>query len=217
MIITESDNSDTLEYRLIAQSALALETVSLRLHVTALGSASEASPAELYPRIHEALEAFVPANWHLHQLARTEDATGFERVELQATARIDVDQNYNLSARARAASREGLSLSRPEVDYRLPAERISGLLAGLRGQLLQEIASQVLEYRRLTGRDWRIGSIRFGVEGELEGRRSAKGAYLQSLSEDAGKAGGGLADGEGLALIAEVQLRAGPVPASGGQ
>jgi hypothetical protein len=205
--------ADTLHYRVQMQKTLPQNDVRVRVGITALVNTKDQDQQSLLAHIRERLADFIPAEWALFKIERNADAAGYERVTLKASARIPHTQNYNLTERARLASRDGLALTEPETDYALPAAEVAEVLHELRTEALAEIANQIKDYNHVTGRHWRIGDIKFGIPDEVEEfvRRTSKGAYRaqpEAYLEDA-DATGGLTAAERIVLIASVTLRAG--------
>ena len=118
---------DTLRYRAIAQRTLAQETVCIGIQVTLLVSAAQTDQAALQREIRHTLGRFIPGvDWVFSTLRREPNpAVGFEQINVRASARIPSAQNFNLDKRARRAGHEGLTLSHPEVDYRLPVSLVN--------------------------------------------------------------------------------------------
>ena len=205
---------DTLRYRAHAQMILAQEDIRVLVSITALVSDREAGQADIHQRIHAALKEFVAADWILSRIQREGETAGYERIQLQASARVSPDENHRLEERARRASREGLTLASPQVDYALPARRINEAVQKLREQILRDVQHQTERFREVTGRHWRLGDVEFGVEtgSWSEERRSGKGSYRSDeakfLSRDNDEDEAAILTGaERIMLIANVTLK----------
>lgn len=205
---------DTLRYRAHAQIILAQEDIRVLVSITALVSDRETDQTLIHQRIHTALREFIGADWLLSRIQREGETAGFERIQLQASARVSPDENHRLEERARRASREGLTLASPQVDYSLPARRINETVQKLREQILQDVQHHSERFREVTGRDWRLGDVEFGVEtgSWSEERRSGKGAYRSDeakfLSRDNDEDEAAILTGaERITLIANVTLK----------
>jgi hypothetical protein len=189
MSITEEElargyaNVDLLRYRVFSQKTLPQDDVRISVSVSALISTREADSSVIYEQIRSALHDFIATEWTLSRIERQGDAVGYERVQLHADARVAPKENYNLGERARAASREGLALTDPEVDYSLPASRVSQAVQLLREEALREVQEHIARFTEVTGRKWRLGDIEFGVEGPgtMANVRSLKGAYRSEI------------------------------------
>ena len=66
---------------------------------------------------------------------RDRHSTHHEQVSITASARIPSSQNHNLRERTRLASREGLTLSQPNVNYSLPVSQVNRVVHELRGEI----------------------------------------------------------------------------------
>ena len=187
-----TSQDDSLRYRIIAQRTLSQETVSVTINVTLLVSANQTNQASLQRLVRDALTHFIPkSEWVFSTLYRDANAVvGYEQVSITASARIPSSQNHNLRERTRLASREGLTLSQPNVNYSLPVSQVNRVVHELRGE------------------------IEFGIGGRNE-EHSAKGAYRSTGYEDIlDPDGAGLSGAERISLVAEVCLRAVNRPAA---
>lgn len=211
--IAAIQTDDYLRYRLVASRTLAQEDARIRVDVTALVSTGQTDQVELERRIRGALMSFVAAEWSFSAIRRLGEAVGFERLCLQASARVPNREIYNLEERARRASTEGLALGAPKVDYRLPSKRVNEIVQELRAEIVQEVKHHIEQFRQLTGRSWRIGDIVFGAWDPRDEFRTTKGAYRSTSGSEevaylAEAEEQGIFGTERITLVAEVSLRA---------
>lgn len=206
------DQDDSLNYRLVAYQTLPQETVKVTVSVTMLVGANQTDQATLQIRIRDVLTRFIPdCNWVFSVLERsTYHVAGYERINLQAAARVPSSQNYNLLRRAQLASCEGLSISDPLVNYDLPTSTVDSVVAHLRMQILQQVQKEAHEYSYATGRQWRVGFINFGSEDDYY--VTAKGASRSPGGEDleVDDVVDGLSGAQQISLTASICLRASP-------
>ena len=211
------DQVDTLRYRVHAQVTLPQKDIRVVVAVTALVAGPDSGSAAIRLRIREALREFIAADWVLSRIRRDSATAGYERIELMASVRVPPEENHHLEERARAASRDGLTIGSPEVDYALPAERITAAVQKLREQILVDVQAQMARFNEVSGRNWRLGDVEFGVESGSwqEGRRSGKGALLndsprifEAAADPADESG--LTGAERIELLAGVMLKAMP-------
>lgn len=216
LVLDHPHLTDTLRYRVLARKVLPQGDVKMAVPVVALVQADDRDQAALERRIREALEAVVAAKWGLARIVREADATGYERVRLVATARVGAAENWNLAARARAASREGLQIGTPKVDYALSREKVDAAYEALRLEILKRAEAHAAELSGAGGRAWRVGDIAFGVSDpdSFGGRVSPKGAYrdeteaiFAEMDADEGD-GEAMAGAERISLVAAVTLKA---------
>lgn len=206
---------DTLSFRLYAYQTLPQETVKITVSITMLVSTNQTDQASLRVRIREVLARFIPdCNWVFSVLDRgVHPVAGYERINLEAAARVPSNQNYNLNRRAQLASIEGLSITDPRVDYNLPTRVVNQAVADLRKDILRQAQAEAADYRCLTQRDWRIGSISFGWDDDCYGHNvTSKGAMRQAGSEglEVDDPVDGLSGAQQISLRAEVRLHANP-------
>jgi len=216
LVLDQPHLIDTLRYRIQARKTLPQEDLRLAVRVTALVHAGERDQAALEGRIREALAAFVAAAWSFSRIERDADAAGYERVGLVASARVRAAENWNLTERARLASREGLQIGAHKVDYSLSRERVDTAFDELRLEILRRAEAQARTLSEGSGRTWRVGDIAFGAidAGEHGQRVSAKGAYrdqdevLFAALDDSEGEGEAMAGAERISLVAAVTLKA---------
>ncbi len=206
--------TDSLRFRIRVQKAIAQQDLRIGATITALIPAAEPGGLELRQQVRNALKAFVDADWSFSRVARATDGSGYERIELRAFARISVAENFNLHERARAASREGMVLSSPTVDYSLSRTQVDEAMEELRLEAILRAERQAATISERTGRTWRVGDIVFGVAdwSDSAGRMTAKGGYRSSedetfadgVEDDEASA---LSPAERVALIASITLK----------
>lgn len=210
---SQDQQVDTLRYQIQAQRTLAQEKPKLTVTVTALVSNKDSNHLKIEKRVSAALNQFVKADWtfsHLHRLA---DPAGYERVLMKASARIKASDNYNLDERSRAASTEGLSITRAEVDYTFSPQQVAETLKELRLEILAEATKQASAFSKQSRRAWRVGDISYGAAGEehrnpyasrlgLSSGRHASSANRENDEED------GLTESEKIELVGTITLKA---------
>ena len=100
----------------------------------------------------------------------------------------------------------------PRVSYALTSQRVNETVEELRRRIVEDAKRQIMEFDQLTGRNWRIGEITFGICDNRSEVRSGKGAYrvsddaIADLFSEADDAG--MTSAERISLVAEVTLRA---------
>ena len=203
---------DSLRFKLFAQKVIVQEDARITVEVHSLVSTAQNDRKSLEQRIRAALNSFIAADWAFSTIQRGGEAVGYERVTLNASARIPLPEVYNLEERARQASAEGLSLKEPKINYSLPSQRVTDTVQELRGKIVEDAKRQIEEFNQMTGRTWRIGDIAFGLWDNRGEYRTGKGAYrvsddaiadLLSEADDAG-----MTSAERITLVADVTLRA---------
>ncbi|MFN7219305.1 MAG: hypothetical protein ACK5UX_01530 [Burkholderiales bacterium] len=203
---------DTLRFRLQAQQIVHQEDARISVEVHALVSTAQPEGEPLEQRIRAALNTFIRSDWSFSSIRRVGDAVGFERVALYAATRTPIAEIHNLEERARTASREGLSLKEPKVNYGVPVQRVNDAVTQLRAQIIEDAKREIIALNKLTGRTWRIGDIVFGMGDVRSEHRTGKGAYRSEDDEMADLLGGDTADprmtsAERISLVADVTLR----------
>lgn len=196
---------DTLRFRLTASRTLPRSDVRVTVQVHTLVSTGDHDHDGLVARVRAALARFIDTAWTVSGVTRTADDTGFERVELTASALVPVRENYNLQERARRASAEGLAITDPSVDSRLPGKVIAEATLDLQEYVVDLAQQRIARFNKATGRDWRIGDIQFGVDNESYDVSSKlarrETALLDGATDDL------LTTSERLLLVAQVTLK----------
>lgn len=209
-LLTNPKPDDTLRYKVLVTKAVPQDTVRISVDVTALARPDEPSDQVLSARVRPALEQFIRGDWMLSGLERHEDAVGFERLSMRATARVPFAENLNLVDRARLASQKGLSISTPVVDRALAPDKVTAVVRDLWFQVIEGVRAHVVEFDRLTGRRWRIGDIEYGLPERGSERVRMKGASRDEADQfwaDVDDAAA-LQGAERISLLAQVTLRA---------
>lgn len=200
---------DTLRLRLTAERLVKRTSIAVMVEIVALISTQDRDTAALETKVRAALKCFIDAHWHTASSERTRDDSGFERVKLVGYARVPRDENVNLVERARLASSEGLAIQNPGVDYKVASSVLVAETEKLHGDLIRQTQARITEFNELTGRQWRIGNIQFGVNNRDEAEYSTKlarreAARFGSDEHDV------LLTSERISMIAEVELRSVP-------
>jgi hypothetical protein len=207
-------DAQTLRYRSAAQKNVPRDTVRVNITINALVSNADRDHGALQRRMRETLGRFIPVEWVLTAPRRQADTSGFERVTVEANARAPLAENYNLAERARLAGSEGLSLTEPVVNHRLPAAKVATAVQDLRLNIMKEAIEQAKGFSQVSGLNWQLADIEFGVGSLQPEYRNAKGAYREELddidSEDAPEPAA-----ERIRLVAAVILKVAPAAARG--
>lgn len=207
-LISSCRRDDSLQYRVQANRLIRKEGVRISVKVTALVTTRDYNQQALEQRILQALNRFIAAKWIFFGMKREADAAGYERVTLTAAATVGTSENWNLQERAREAGGDGLSMSDVAVSYASSIAEIDGVVNQLRVDILEQVNIHLDHYRKMTGRQWRIGAIVFGV-GDEDRSYTGKGARRLDSGTDNSIEHDEMMDGsERITLRASVELRA---------
>jgi hypothetical protein len=196
---------DTLRFRLSAARIVPGTSVRINAKLVALVDSKDTDQDALEARVLEVLSRFIDAKWTISSLARSVDNSGYERVAVDANTRVPPRENYNLSERARAVSSPGLAIQSTEVDYSLEPKVLEQHTEELQDELILVAQKRVQRFAELTGREWRIGDIKFGVQDDNEVEHYSPKGMARKRAMDGGD---GFGVAERLVLLAEVSLRA---------
>ena len=205
---------DTITLQLRDEATVVNDTVRLTVPITAL-IADDTAEETIRSDIRNALAKFIPgAEWQFNNIIRSADGTGYERMHLNAVARVSERENYKLEQRAKEASRQGLQISTPHVDTTIPAAKLEEAERALRVSLTKKAVEEQRLLSEAAGRSFRLHSLNFLNAGDVVHRKSAMlNATAASASygsgfalEAVGSAGDNLSNAQKITLSAEVIL-----------
>ena len=176
-------DSQTLRYRSTAHKNVPRDTVRVNITINALVGTSDRDHAALLQRMRETLKRFIPVEWVLTAPRREADSSGFERITVGANARAPLAENYNLAERARLAGSEGLYLTEPQVNHRLPGAKVAAAVHQLRIDLMNEAMAQAESFKQSSGLNWQLADIEFGVGSLRSEQTNFKGAYREEMDD----------------------------------
>lgn len=152
---------DTITFALRASKVVINKTVRIAAQIVAL-SPDENSEAALRADIKAVLAAFIPgAEWQISGIHRNTDDSGYERVNLTASCRVDEKENYNLESRAKKVSKTGLQITDVTADTTVPQGDLEAAERELRQTILKDAMAECKALAEISGRDYRIKSLGF--------------------------------------------------------
>lgn len=200
---------DTINFELTVEKVIVNDTVKMVANIEALVT-TEQSDGELRAEIRTTMKKFIDTDWQFSNLQRRADSAGFERVSLQASARVSETENYNLDARAREVSRPGLTVSYVQVDTSVPQARIDAAEQEMRLALLAKATDEATKVADLTRRSYRVHTVNFNTQADISLSNRSKGitltngmTYGSGFSDE-----GGLGNAQKLTMRASVALAA---------
>ena len=104
----------------------------------------------------------LPTEWATSFASRSDDDSGMEQINLQASTRFPEAKTAGLSDRLRKASRSGLSLKLRNIEFRPPQKQIDKITKNLRAEIYRLAQEEADTLNRALPSDtlpWRIGSI----------------------------------------------------------
>lgn len=204
---------DTVTFQLRAEKTVVNDTVRITVPVTALVT-SETAEETLRVDINEALKGFIgAADWKFQNITRSPDGTGYERVSLVAVARVSERENYNLDARAKAVSRQGLQLAAPQADTTVPAAKLEEAEKELRLEILKKAHNEAADLGEAINVKFRVFDLNFQNQGDPVFRKGGNATMASAQSYGSGfdleaPGGGSLANAQKVTLSANVTLAA---------
>lgn len=207
---------DTLRYKVYVSKAVPRGDVTISTSINLLVSAKENTPEQINARLAEALKDFIPGTWDIVGSNRSSFTPGFEKIVVDAIAKVPAEQNRNLQERARKAAREGLEFGEITVKRSLPQDQVNQIVKDLWFDAVLRVEDHIQEFNKRSSRTWRIGDIVFGVpgNGQRESQRFSKGGYREDVDDVLGDlVESGLAGAEKISLIADVTLKSAHVNA----
>ena len=176
-------DAQTLRYRSTSHKNVPRDTVRVNITINALVGTADRDHETLLQRMRETLKRFIPVEWVLTAPRREADSSGFERVTVEANARAPLAENFNLAERARLAGSEGLYLTEPQVNHRLPVAKVAAAVHELRIDLMKEAMAQAQSFSQASGLNWQLADLEFGISSMQHEYRNAKGAYREEMDD----------------------------------
>lgn len=201
---------DALRYKVYVSRAVPRADITISVVITLLVPSSENTPEQINQRVNAALNDFISGDWQFVGTSRSAVTPGYEKVAINAVAKVPADDYRNLQERARKAARDGLEFGQVNVKRALPEEQVNQVVTELWFETVALVDGHIAEFAKRSNRHWRIGEIVFGVpaSGKRHSEQLGKGAYREDLDEVLGKLiESGLAGAEKISLIADVTLR----------
>ncbi len=186
--------NDTLNFQLRDDKTVTSDTVKVIVIINALVE-GETTEAALRIDIKKSLTAFIDAEWQINGIERTSDTSGYEKVSLRATARVNERENYNLDNRAKDVSRKGLQFTSVQIDSTIPAHLLDAAEKELRSKLLAAAVAEAKELSEVAGREYRVQQIAYQNDGAAVYRKSP-GAFAATAAVSNSTYGGGFSDDE---------------------
>lgn len=190
-----------IHFTLTEESTLVNETVKITVHVNVL--AVDKDETSVRAEIRGALEKFIPGTeWQFSNQRRGDD-NGYERVTLNAVARVKETENYSLEQRLEAVSKMGMKLQLQGVDDTMPQRAIQDEEQALRLRILTKALEEADKVVALTRRDYRLGQVQFGQNQQF----ASKGITASlAATAHAGGSDAGFGSSQKLRLTANVTL-----------
>jgi hypothetical protein len=200
---------DTLSYKVYVAKAVPRGDVAITVNLQMVASTSDNDINTINARLKNVLLDFIGADWRFVGHTREGPAPGYEKIAVQAIAKVSAEENRNLEERARKASRDGIEFGGVAVKRTLPQDHVNQIVKELWFDAVRKVQEHLREFEQASGRRWRIGDIVFGVpDGGRQNRPYVKGGYREDATESlADLVESGLSGAEKISLIAEVTLK----------
>ena len=177
-------NDDCVTFRIRMEREIPRDSMKIKLVVTVALPAKGLSYEEVAKgRVLEVLQAFIPATWRLKNRGRTMDDAEKEFDNLEASARIEPDADYDLEKRLQRAMRAGIALTELERDYTVSVEAMNKLYADMRTELWRQAAAELAELKNITKQNWRLGKMDVDFSKQTFMVTSNKGPYRAEIED----------------------------------
>jgi hypothetical protein len=201
---------DTIDFVLAAEDTVVNDTVKLVVNISCTRD-SKMPHQTLMIDIRQMMENFIKgAKWDFSGLIRSEDTSGMEKVDLQASARVSESENFGLDKRSREVGREGMQITLPiSADTTPPMSMIEECESALRAKLLGKARKELEVINTAMSDTYRISSISFQTTNNpfTLSNRSPKTAMATSYGSSF-TSGGGSDDDVGLGNAVKIGMRA---------
>lgn len=195
---------DTISYKVYVAKAASLFDVGVTAQLVLMDRARDAPP-DLVSRIRGTLKGFIHTEWPFLEQGHSSVTPDFERIQLEAMAKVAAMENCKLEERAVGANREGLEFAHVQVSRNLSKDQI---IKELWFDVLEKVSNHLEEFNRVSCRKWRVGNLALGVpRGGRQSGRQSKGGFIEAPDEPPGKfMESGLSGAEKISLTADVKL-----------
>jgi hypothetical protein len=202
---------DTINIQLKTETTVISDTVRIVVNISALVT-TEDTEEKVRVEIKQALTNFISTDWQINGLTRVVDNSGYEKITLTAAARVSERENYNLEARAKAASRQGLQIANPLADTSVPQYSLDIAEREMRKDILIKAVAEAALASEVLGKTYRVYAVDFAshVRASSLKAMTASTSYgtgfgasangLESAGDDS------LSNAQKLALSADVTL-----------
>jgi hypothetical protein len=145
------------------------------------------------------MNRFITASWQFANITRTAHDSGYEQINLTASARVSESENRALDSRRKEVSQKGLSISKVTPDISFPASLVEETERKLRLAIIHKAQDECLAISSAMKRTYRIKKINYAIELEesfSNNRISASSASMKtSYGSGFGPTGAGGAGG----------------------
>lgn len=210
---------DAIQYVLVAESTVVNDSVKLVASISGMIPSGTTQDAMILD-IRSMMQKLVPdAQWMFAGINRTQDVSGMERIDLQASARVSENENYGLDKRARDVSKEGMTVTSIYADTTPPADMVEKCEQELRVTLLKKAQVEMHDINKVMQSSYRISDVTFNPASQdmSNSRMSSKTPYgsgvvaMATMAMSADAAGGSapqtLGNAVKLVMRATVTLR----------
>ncbi len=164
---------DIVDLSLSDEETVVNDTVKLLARVTAQIEPDE-PPEALPARVREMMRKIVDTEWKFSNMERGADKTGYERVELVASARVPERENHDLSGRAARASSRGLQVNQIEADTSIPAFMIEDAKKSLRVKIARKAVEEAEALGEALHVEFRVHRLSFTANGSGGGHKALR-------------------------------------------
>lgn len=149
-------------------------TKSAKVYVNVTAALKSAGLSELQQKVKDDLNSIASADWRITVFSRSQDASGLERANLQAEARLSEEQLQGLRDKAKSLSKPGEKFQISGIGYSPSFKEINAANSELRKKLYNEAKSELAKINSLYApRHYEIYDINLGGYGPITPSRFA--------------------------------------------
>jgi hypothetical protein len=133
---------DSIKFTIASEETVVNDTVKIVANISGMVD-TESTEKTLKDSIREMMERFISnVKWQFAGMTRTAHESGWEQINLVASARVPESENRNLDNRRKDVSTRGLSISRVTSDVSFPAILVEQTEQKLRLDIIRKAREQ---------------------------------------------------------------------------
>lgn len=140
---------DTVSFQLSQKQWVSTQTALLTVEVNATLSGGDI--VQMRKDIVDKLVQIAKGDWHITRLDRSQDASGLEKLSLQAEMRVGQDKLTNIYVDAKKVSKPGVQYSILSVDFKPSMDDMEQAMKNLREQLYKKAQEEIARINAVYG------------------------------------------------------------------
>lgn len=136
-----SNGLDKVEFQLSDKQWVKTHTALLQVHISA--TLNDADVVKARASIETNLGKIASSQWQITQFDRNQDESGLAKLDVQAQARVPVEQLNNVYTQAEKVSRPGENYTIQQVDFKPSFQELQLAKNQLRASLYKQVSQEI--------------------------------------------------------------------------